>query len=446
MSIRHALPLIALLPAFPAFAATTYYVSTAGNDASNGTSLGSSFATVAKAVSLAQAGDTILVRGGTYSLSNTLALTAAGTSAAPITVANYNNETPILDFSAEAAGKRGIQLDGNYWNLTGLTVRNAKDNGVNITGSNNTINRLDIYGNQDSGLQLSGSTSRQPSNNLILNTDSHANYDPAGHGENADGFAAKFRDLGPGNVFDGDRAWGNSDDGWDFWEARNGVTVKNSWSFKNGFNTFGDSAFAGDGNGFKLGHDSGTHTLQNLLVWGNRLNGVDVNGNATAIELPADPITHGVTVENVTAYNNGAGGNGYNFNFDESFPHTLKNDISYIAGLGGANGVKMNTGVLHDHNTWDGSAFSVDANDFLSLSDAIATGARLPDGSLPTSDFLHLVQNSNLVDAGTYVGQPYNGSAPDLGAYETAPTPEPASLLTLAAAAPALLLLRRRKH
>ena len=65
---------------------------------------------------------------------------------------------------------------------------------------------------------------KKANDNLILNVDSFANYDPAKHGENADGFAAKFRDLGPGNVFRGCRSFGNSDDGWDFWAAANGVT------------------------------------------------------------------------------------------------------------------------------------------------------------------------------------------------------------------------------
>ena len=229
-----------------------------------------------------------------------------------------------------------MQLNGSYWNIKGLTIQNAKDNGINIQGSYNVINQVRLTGNQDSGLQISGSSSQHPSNNLILNTDSFANYDPQANGENADGFAAKFRDIGQGNVFSGVRAWGNSDDGFDFWEARYGVTVVNSWSFKNGFNNFGDTNFQGDGNGVKLGHDSGTHLVQNVLAWGNRLNGIDVNGNATAIELPDDPITHGVTVENVTAWNNGAGGNGYNFLFDESFPHVVRNNLDYQGGKGPA--------------------------------------------------------------------------------------------------------------
>ena len=71
------------------------------------------------------------------------------------------------------------------------------------------------------------------------------------------------RQLGPGNVISGARSYNNADDGFDFWEAENGVTVINSWSFHNGMaSVFNNpSGFQGDGNGIKLGHDSGTHVL-----------------------------------------------------------------------------------------------------------------------------------------------------------------------------------------
>ena len=46
-------------------------------------------------------------------------------------------------------------------------------------------------------------------------------------------------------------------------------------------------------------------------------------------------------------------------------------------------------------------------------------GPRLADGSLPDLDFLKLSPDSDLIDAGVNVGLPYNGSAPDLGAFES---------------------------
>jgi hypothetical protein len=363
--------------------AATYHVATNGSDLSTTGSQAAPYATITKAIGKAAAGDTILVRGGTYNISSTIGISKAGNAANPYHLFAFAGETPVLDFSGEAAGARGVQLDSDYWQIKGLTIQHARDNGINITGSNNTIEALSVHHNQDSGVQISGSGSRIPSNNLILNTDSYANYDPATHGENADGFAAKFRQLGPGNVFRGDRAFGNADDGWDFWAAANGVTVENCWSFKNGFNNFGDTNFQGDGNGYKLGHDSGKHVLRNLAIWGNRLNGIDVNGNATvdtSVSTPYVAIDHGVTVENVTAYNNGNGSGSKNFNFDESFAHVLRNNIS----LQGS--VTMQSGVINDHDSWN-AGLAAGSADFLSLDDTIASGPGMPTAVFPQATF-----------------------------------------------------------
>lgn len=392
--------------------AAEFYVAPAGSDSNNG-SINSPFATFTKAQSVMNPGDTLFVRGGTYQIATQITLNKAGGSAAlPLKIFSYADETPVLDFATQPSNTslRGIFLESNYWEIKGLTVQNARDNGIIVTSSNNTIERVVTRYNGDSGVQISSSNGRIPSNNLVLNTDSYSNYDPTNNGENADGFAIKFRDLGPGNVVRGVRAWGNSDDGFDFWVAENGVTVENSWSFKNGFNTFGDTNFQGDGNGIKLGHDSGTHVLKNMLVWGNRANGVDVNGNATQLEVPNDPITHGVQVYNVTSYANGSA----NFRFDESFAHVLRDNLS----LSGGSSNVMNAGIVHDHNSWNGAAFTATAADFLSLSDAGMTGPRLSDGSLPELPFLRLVAGSNLIDSGVDVDTAFYGAGADLGAFE----------------------------
>jgi len=117
-----------------------------------------------------------------------------------------------------------------------------------------------------------------------------------------------------------------------------------------------------------------------------------------------------VTVNNSTVYNSGV-----NWNFLEDnppFDHVLRNNISYA----GADPDSFSSSVDDAFNTWNG--IPVNAADFLSLDDTIARGPRQPDGSLPSSDFLRLVSGSNLIDAGTDVGLPYSGVAPDLGAYE----------------------------
>src|SRR4051812_39310358 len=60
-----ALALVSILPVAPAFSAT-YYVATNGSDSSGGATLSSPFRTISKAMNTAVAGDTVLIRGGTY--------------------------------------------------------------------------------------------------------------------------------------------------------------------------------------------------------------------------------------------------------------------------------------------------------------------------------------------------------------------------------------------
>ena len=419
--------------------AATYYVAPTGSDSAAG-AIGTPFATITKAISKAVAGDTILMRGGTYTNSSTISISSSknGTAALPYTIANYASEVPVLDFTPQAfsSSARGIQLDGSYWNIRGLTVANAKDNGISISGSNNVMDRLVLRGNQDTGLQIAGSGTRTPANNLIVNCDSYANYDPVTHGENADGFGAKFRGLGNGNVFKYDRAWGNADDGWDFYGADKASTMIGCMAYNNGFNNFGDTNFQGDGNGFKLGHDSGPHVLQNNVAFGNRLNGFDVNGNSLNDYGPGI-VPHGVTLDNNTAYDNGNGSarTGFNFNFDDDYPHVLKNNLAYLGASGNANIYPAN---ISDHNSYN-AGYTATASDFLSLDDAIAIGPRQPDGSLPYSNFLRLAPGSDMIDTGTDVGLAYSGAAPDVGAYET---PEPAAISLLLAGG---VMLRRRR-
>ena len=57
-------------------------------------------------------------------------------------------------------------------------------------------------------------------------------------------------------------------------------------------------------------------------------------------------------------------------------------------------------------------------DDFVSVDEALAAAPRQADGSLPDVGFMQLATGSDLIDAGTDVGLPCNGSAPDLVAFE----------------------------
>ncbi len=411
-----AITMVCWLNAYSAVGAE-YYITPNGSNTNDG-SVGGPWGTFDFAFNQLMAGDTLFVGGGSYDINSRLRIQNGGTQAAPINIWAVPGDPPILDFDSMttswgSSSGRGIQIDegANWLHIKGLTIQNARDNGIWSGANHGTFEQTVTRWNGDSGLQLSGAAS----NNLILNADSYENYDPSNNGENADGFAIKFENLGPGNIVRGACAWGNSDDGWDMWESTTGgVLVEDSWAFDNGkiIQQFYDkellensnltpSNFNGDGNGFKLGQTGGPHVLNRVLVWENEVRGIDVNGNG-----------FGVEVNNSTVYSSGR-----NWQFDEtssetSNQHVLTNNIS----LAGSSSDIFQSGVDSSFNTWNGIAVST--NDFLSLDDAIARGPRQADGSLPVSDFLRLASDSNLIDAGVDVGLPFDGSAPDLGAYE----------------------------
>lgn len=406
----------------------TYYIGPSGDNGNSGTSEGSPWGTFDFAFGELVPGDTLLVLDGTYNINSRVQWSSGGgTSGNPVNIWAAPGAAPILDFDGisnsfwgDVEG-RGIEIaDGVDWlHLRGLTIQNARDNGINSKSDNSIFEQLVTRWNGDSGLQIDGFSEY----NLVLNSDSYENYDPSLNGENADGFAIKFEDLGPGNVVRGSRAWGNSDDGWDMWESTTGgVLVEDSWSWGNGVynatlfeakdalegggNDLTPGNFRGDGNGFKLGQDGGPHVLNRVLVWQNEVRGIDVNGNG-----------FGVQVYNSTVFDSGT-----NWQFDEPLSsHVLRNNISYLGSL------NIDGPVSDTFNSWN-LPVTVDSADFLSLDPSIAEGPRQSDGSLPVSDFMRLVPGSDLIDAGTTdvsfvfdgvtYNPVYNGSAPDLGAFE----------------------------
>jgi hypothetical protein len=179
-----------------------------------------------------------------------------------------------------------------------LEVRNAGDNGVLVSGSNNIVEDLILHNNQDTGLQILNSEAQatddtRAANNLILNCDSFANFDPANNGENADGFAAKLR-IGAGNIFRGCRAWNNADDGWDLFASDDVVVIESCWAIANGKIGPTQNNTNGDGNGFKLGGAAqagdqnmggAVHEVKGCISVENRACGFVLNNNTQVPNL-----------------------------------------------------------------------------------------------------------------------------------------------------------------
>src|SRR3954454_1673410 len=97
---------------------STYYVSTTGGDANPGT-LAAPFKTIQRAANAASAGDTVIVRAGTYR--ETVRVPRSGTAAAPITFQPYPNERVTISGADMITGwakyKNSIYQARQGWDL-----------------------------------------------------------------------------------------------------------------------------------------------------------------------------------------------------------------------------------------------------------------------------------------------------------------------------------------
>ncbi|MER6122658.1 right-handed parallel beta-helix repeat-containing protein [Streptomyces sp. NPDC001795] len=340
-------------------------LSNGGAQAASTTVTVSTTAQLQSAVANAAAGTTIQVRGGTYYPTATLKSTANGTGSARITLEAYGNEKVKIDGSKLPAGSWLAGIYGDYWTVQNLTFQNSPAQGFVATSSVSGIfKNLVTANNGDSGFTLRGDGT---TDNLVQNLDSYGNYDPADHGQNADGIAIKFG-SGTGNKVTGARLYNNADDGLDLWQFSSPVTIEHSWAFGNGKNRWNDRLFEGNGNGFKLGGGGASvaHVVNNNAAWDNAGNGFTENSNTGAIVLNRN-----------TAYANTDAG----FYFATGKARPARNlAVSNKGGLS-----KLGASTVSAGNNWDRG---VSTPAFKSTDATTTYASRKSDGSLPSTTFL----------------------------------------------------------
>ena len=261
------------------------------------------------AVSYAQPGQTILMKNGVYDKWITINRSVCGTADKPINLVAESISTDGTD--GVVLSGAGLTVNGSYWHVYGLYVKDSSGVGIQVSGNYNTIDMCTVNHAANSGVQISRNGGADnyagiqgklwPTGNLIKNCESFDNCD-AGRND-ADGFAAKLT-CGEGNRFYGCISHNNIDDGWDLYAKSvsgmiGSVTIENCVAYNNGWLTTDDVTAAGynygEGNGFKLGggYLKGGHKLINCVSFGNHAKGITSNSCPD------------ISITRCTAYNNG---------------------------------------------------------------------------------------------------------------------------------------------
>ncbi len=391
---------LAALAPFSAFAAT-YYVSPTGSDSNSGTQ-SSPFRSITKAQSIAGSGDTVLLRGGTYS-----SFTIAGSDSnynfvhditkSGITYAAFTGETPIFNFSSITTAKRvaGFHIAAGVSNVTfrgfqvtGVPVGTQKQSECFRIQGNAHFDRVVCHDNAANGFYFTTDGSGS-----CTNCDSYNNIGPTSTSVgNTDGFGAHAFAV----TFTGCRSWHNSDDGYDCISTSAQVVFDHCWAY--------NMTAGGDSNGFKVGGYGLTGPVASPMPSHIVKFCLSANNNSNGFYANHQP-GKAADWTNNTSYNN----RNADYNMLEQASSTDRTDIAgtrevmhnNIAYVGTLVANLNESGTIVSNNSWN-SSVTVSSADFQSTDPTQITTARQSDGSLPNITFMRLVSGSDLAGMGCF--------------------------------------------
>ena len=427
---RHFLAILTLLTAIvTATDAKVIYVAPQGDDAAAGT-IDAPLATLPAAYRLTEGGDTVCFRGGTYNVTDSqvmkikgvyafvFALEKAGTAEHRTCYMGYPGERPVFDFSA-------LMLDGKHrfaafylgadyvhlrnFDIVGVPVRikgHTQSECVSARrGSHCIVENIAMH----DGMAI-GYYQKRGSHNLVVDCDAYNNYDDYSegpYGGNVDGFGCHvFDTFEVGNVFRRCRAWRNSDDGFDLISCAAPVEIDHCMAFYNGYCPSSNPAdtvnfvSAGDGNGFKAGgwgmnkrktkcpDVCPSHYIHHSLAYRNKAHGFYANHH-----LAGNTWENNTSCGNRSNYNMLNRKNTFEAIDVPGYDHSLANNVSWTFTDASLGGHLINIDpdrVTLTNNSFAPSVSSVEvtAEMFVSTSVSLLFTRRLPDGRLPSIDFL----------------------------------------------------------
>lgn len=262
---------------------STYYVSAAAGGGGTG-AIGSPW-TPAEAVAGAAAGDTVLWRGGTYSIGATLDFAAGTSGTARMTNAAYPGETPILETTANVAhfAFHSYQTYRGFTCTTSSGTKTSTSMGAPTGGHANYLYIVDCIVD---GLQYGLTTSYGYFLSVVRNTEIKNSVSHGLNGANDqtqmafDGCnihgngGCGLRGVFSLSAVRGSRVWGNTSHGIEF-----------SGSSADRVLIVGNSVHGNGGNGFYMGSAVGMSEVVNNIFVGNTAYGVNMPSGADSVAV-----------------------------------------------------------------------------------------------------------------------------------------------------------------
>lgn len=302
--------------------ATSYYVSTSGNDANPGTSATYPWKTIQKAAGVVKAGDTVHVASGTYYLGLVSGLygvysTHSGTATARITYISDTKWGAKL-VSQAAGGSAAWRNTGSYVDIVGFDVSGKASSGLRNDGSyvrfiGNHVHNLPTECTSNGGAGIVHTWQFNGVNNdAIGNVVDHIGPYPNCTGDHGSGIYLQ----GTGGTIYNNIVNNNGKNGIQLWHAAKNLNISNNVSFKNvraGI-TVGDGDSPGgvtadyvnvtnnvsmyNGSyGIQESGATGTHNVyKSNMVYGNTTNIKLQNGLTASGTLSINPTTTSVFV------------------------------------------------------------------------------------------------------------------------------------------------------
>lgn len=274
---------------------STYYVATTGNDVTGDGSIGTPWKTIWKGCNMSSNGDTLYIRGGTYTPTKQIIILNKN-GAGWLTISNYPGEHVIINGSNCPTGyylNSTIEIKNSaYIRLTGLNIEHSKLGGLAISTALTACNHIRFDNGSIRNCSSFGFKSASGSSNITLEystiSNNHNNWSGVALSQEAISFSntkdfyichntinknhAEIMDIKTGSN------WG--------WIHDNSINTTGTYVIKGGEGYWGGMGIYIDARG----------TLHNVSIYGNSF-----FGNNTGIELSTETAGH---YENISIYNN----------------------------------------------------------------------------------------------------------------------------------------------